>query len=135
MKSFEFLVNNLKSKDSGIRDEAALELMDFGDSKAIPHLIEAIMNPENKNYTGTLVYSLSDYDCSDYIEQLVELCLTGSFEVSSNAFNIIEEFDLTPSILKKVESILLKYRDVVLPHEHSPEAFQALYDLIFNDQV
>jgi HEAT repeat protein len=128
MKKFKALIQNLKSTDSAIRDEAALDLMDIANDKALGPLIEAIRVPENTNYRGTLVYSLSAYNCIEYLDLLVELTVTGSFEVSSNAFNIIEEFELTQAIKENIRVELAKYNVSSLPYEHSGEAYQALSD-------
>src|SRR6478752_4875921 len=95
MKSFEDLIDDLKSKSSAIRDSAAIELMDIGNKNAIQPLIEAISNPDNENYRGTLVYALSEFSCEEHLEFLVDLVLTGNFEVSSGAFSIIQEVELT----------------------------------------
>ncbi len=56
MASIDLLIADLKSTDSSVRDEAAISLMDIGDSQAILPLIEAIGVPENINHRGTLVH-------------------------------------------------------------------------------
>ena len=132
MKTIEELIQDLKSKDSGVRDNAALALMDIGDDKAIEPIIEAIRVPENVNHRGTLVYALSDYDCIEHLEYLVELCLTGNFEVSSGAFNIIEEFEPSQVTIRRIKAHMAKYNEKELPYEHSFEAHKALSDFISN---
>lgn len=133
MKTFEDLIQDLKSTDPAVRDNAALDLMDIGNDKAVVPLIEAIRAPENANYRGTLVYSLSAYNCIDHLEYLIELCLTGNFEVSSNAFNIIEEFDLTQTTISKMRVQLAKHNLDNLPYEHSIKAYKSLSELISNN--
>ena len=130
MKTFEELIRELKSSDLAIRDKAALDLMDIGNDNAVPPLIEAIRNPDNVDYRGTLVYSLSAYNCVDHLEYLVELCLTGNFEVSSNAFNIFEEIEPTQTTTSKIKVQLEKHNLDNLPYEHSLEAYKALSQLL-----
>ena len=135
MKTFEELIQDLKSSAPAIRDNAALGLMDIGNDKAVPPLIEAIRSPKNKNYRGTLVYSLSAYNCIDHLEFLIELCLTGNFEVSSNAFNIIEGFEPTQATTSKIKVQLAKCEFDNLPYEHSIEAYKSLSELTSNNLV
>jgi len=133
--TFEELIQDLKSTDPAIRDKAALDLMDIGDDRAMAPIIDAIRVPENVNYRGTLVYALSDYDCIEHLEYLVELCLTSNFEVSSCSFNIIEGFELTKAIIKRIKSEMLKYNENELRYEHSMDARNALSNFISTNRV
>ena len=126
MKKFNELLKDLSSGNAAIRDRAALELMDIGNDEAIPYLIKAIRSPETENHRGTLVFSLSAFDCSNYLIDLVDFCLTGRFEVSSNAYNIINDFDINEHVVCQIKEQLKKYSIDCLPYEHSLEAFNAL---------
>jgi HEAT repeat protein len=130
MKSFKDLIQDLKSTDPAIRDKAALDLMDIGNDEAVPYLIEAIRAPGNENYRGTLVYSLSGYNCGEYLEYLVDLCLKANFEVSSNAFNIIEEIKPKQTTASRIKAHLANYDSDELPYEHGVDAFNALSDIV-----
>jgi HEAT repeat protein len=64
MSNFTELIASLESTDAATRNRAAIRLMDCGDAAAIEPLIRAIERPENRSARGTLVYPLSEFDCS-----------------------------------------------------------------------
>lgn len=130
MKPIEALFLDLKSSDSKIRDTAALELMNIASAVAISPLIEAIAKPENVNHRGTLVYALSAFDCLEHLEFLVDLVLTGNFEVSTGAFGIINDAKLSTESIQRVEMQMQKYNRDQLPFEHGAEAYEALAQVI-----
>jgi len=132
MKPTETLLLDLRSSDAAVRHNAALDLMEIEDPIAILPLLEAIKKPENVNHRGTLVYALSAFDCLEHLELLVDLVLTGDFEVSWSAFGIIQDFEFAPETSQRLLSQLGKYEIDHLPFEHGPEAYQALIDLITN---
>ncbi len=132
MKPIETLLLDLQSLDSAVRNAAALELKEIRDPVAISPLLEAIAKPENVNHRGTLVYALGAFKCLGHLELLVDLVLTGNFEVSWSAFGIIQDFEFTPETTQRLQSQLGKYEIDHLPFEHGPEAYEALTQL-FSD--
>jgi hypothetical protein len=73
------ILENLKSDDTKIRHEAAINFIDFIlEGKEI--LLNQISKLENKNYTGTLVYALMHLNCSDNFDIILDLILNGSYE-------------------------------------------------------
>jgi HEAT repeat protein len=128
MQPIEALLLDLKSFDPSVRDRAALKLMDIGDERAICPLLEAITKPENVDYRGTLVHALSAFNCIEHLEVLVDICVTGDFEVSSGAFNAIEEIELTTAAIRRIDAQLGKFDIEHLPHENAM-AFRALVQL------
>ncbi|WP_374428978.1 HEAT repeat domain-containing protein [Ideonella dechloratans] len=91
------LRERLASTSPRTRNIAAIELMDAGDSRAVPLLVEAIERPENRNARGTLIYALSDFDCSELCSQLVRWATEGGYEATGEALCIIRNQGLRPS--------------------------------------
>lgn len=134
MKPLELLLPDLESSIASIRDQAALALMELGNDAAVAPLISAITRPENVNHRGTLVYALGAFDCRDHVETLVDLALTGNFEVSTGAFLIIEEIEVSPLVLHRIEQHLRTVDLTLLPFEHSHDAHAALVALLSSRQ-
>ncbi len=126
MNDINKLLSNLSSEDSGLRDDAAIELMEIGNPIAIGPLIHAILKPENVNHRGTLVYALSDFDCSGHLELLIDLVVTGNFEVSAGAFNIISEIHLSDNLKNTMRETLFKSKPLT---EHNKEGYDELLKL------
>lgn len=84
MKYFEITNNNI------LRNEIAIALSDIGYSEAVEPIINMIRNPKTIGSRGTLLYSLESFDYSSYIELLVDLLYDDNFEVSRQAFILIE---------------------------------------------
>ncbi len=130
MQRLDALIADLESPDAIIRNHAALELMDRQAEAAIPPLIRAILKPENEHHRGTLVYALGAFHCEPFVELLIDLALTGNYEVSLGAGSIIYEMTLTPETMKRIAAQLLKHDTTALEHEHNREAMQHLHALI-----
>jgi HEAT repeat protein len=126
----EALILQLESSNSSVRDKAALELMDRRDERAVEPLLRAIAQPENINHRGTLVYALSAFNCDAFLELLVDLVVTGNFEVSCGAFGIIEGAEADPDSIQRIESRLLSFDPDGLSNAHQVEAFEALRELV-----
>ncbi|WP_347815429.1 HEAT repeat domain-containing protein [Hahella sp. CR1] len=123
------LIRDLASSDASIRDRSALTLMDIGDERAVEPLFRAITKPENINHRGTLVYALSAFNCEAFVEVLVDIVLTGSFEVSITAFSIIADSITSPESLMQMQAQLLKFDKNMLSADHHHEAYQELLEL------
>lgn len=130
MKNSDLLIKALKSQESSVRDSAAIELMDLGEVRAVEPLIQAIQVPESVNHRGTLVYALSAFDCSNYLSLLVELVLTGNYEVAAGAFSIIEETTLEESHVMEINNFLRSVKKSELKLEHNIEGYEALIELV-----
>ena len=104
--------------------------MDIGDQIAVKPILQAISAPENVNHRGTLVYALSGFNCEPFLETLVDLALTGNFEVSTGAFSIIEESIVSVEAASRVRAQLGKYDAGTLVADHHQWALAALSDLV-----
>jgi len=75
---------------SVIRNAAAVALSDLGDQRAFQPIIALVQHPKTQGDNGTLVYALQSFDCSTIVPFLVDLVISGDFEVSHEAFLAIE---------------------------------------------
>jgi HEAT repeat protein len=126
MRELQSLIHDLESPNSSVRDKAALDLMDIGDESAVGPLLRAISKPENLNHRGTLVYALGAFNCEPFLEVLVDLVLTGNFEVSTGAFGMIEESATSADAMQRVRRQIQKYAPSTLAAEHQKLALEAL---------
>jgi hypothetical protein len=82
-----------KTPNHAIRDQVALALRDIGDERAVKPIANLLTDSKTINHRGTLVYSLSAFDCTQILPLLVELVISGGFEVSREAFLIVENME------------------------------------------
>jgi HEAT repeat protein len=130
MRTVEILIKDLESSNSYIRNKAALDLMDMQAEGAVEPLLKAISKPENVNHRGTLVYALTAFNCEQYLEVIVDLALTGNYEVTAEACSIISEFKSSPENVKRLQKQLLKYDSKKLIAEHNYAAHQELLEFL-----
>jgi HEAT repeat protein len=128
MPELQSLIHDLESPSSSVRDKAALDLMDLGNESAVGPLLHAISKPENLNHRGTLVYALGAFNCEPFLEVLVDLVLTGNFEVSTGAFGIIQESAASADAMQRVRRQTQKYALNTLAAEHQRSALEALFE-------
>lgn len=89
---FERLVNAFEIADNPIeRNKIAILLSDFGKELAVIPIIKMIKDPRTKGNRGTLLYALEELDCSLHLDLLFSLMLEDNFEVSRQAYLIIEK--------------------------------------------
>ncbi len=83
-----------------IRDQVALALRDIGDERAVNAIANLLTDSKTINHRGTLVYALSAFDCTEIMPFLVDLIISGGFEVSREAFLVIEniEGEIAPNV-------------------------------------
>ncbi|QDZ81101.1 HEAT repeat domain-containing protein [Priestia megaterium] len=85
------LIKYLVSTDNNVvRDALAIALADIGDYQAIEPLIRLLKNPKTVKSRGTLLYALESFNCSNYAELITELLFEDNFEVSRQAFILLE---------------------------------------------
>ena len=75
--------------------------------KAVPHLFENIFKKENKNKIGSMVFALTELDCSNYFVEVFKIYIYGSFEAKNHADTILSEqdFSFTKKDMEEVENI------------------------------
>jgi hypothetical protein len=89
---FDRMVNAFEIADNpNERNKLAILLSDFGKELAIIPIIKMIKDPRTKGNRGTLLYALEELDCSLYLDFLFSLMIEDNFEVSRQAYLIIEK--------------------------------------------
>jgi HEAT repeat protein len=73
-----------------IRNAAAIGLSDLGDERALYPIVQLLKDPKTIGYRGTLIYALEAFNCVPILDDLVDLVIQGDFEVSHQAFSVIE---------------------------------------------
>jgi len=77
-----------------IRNIIAITLRDIGPpdaDAAAPALARLLTDPRTEGSRGTLIYALRAFDCSPYIELLVNLANTGGFEVKEESLKTLRK--------------------------------------------
>jgi len=97
----------LGSPDPQRRHAATIRLCDFTDD-VVELLFRESGRPENRHYTGSLVYSLRRFKCSKHFDELFAMALHGDFEVQCHALAILQAqvFDVTADQLRDAERAL-----------------------------
>jgi hypothetical protein len=76
-----------------VRDRLALRLADARAPGAQDALLRLIAREDLSDHRGTLVYSLGQFDCSEYLTTLVDLVAKANFEVANLALGILDDVD------------------------------------------
>lgn len=85
------LLELLRTADSPvIRNAVALALSDLKEPQAFAALVDLLRDEHTRKSRGTLLYALGAYDCSSILSLLVELVIDGNFEVSRQAWELIQ---------------------------------------------
>lgn len=89
---FDRMANAFEIADNpNERNKLAILLSDFGKELAVIPIIKMIKDPRTKGNRGTLLYALEELDCSLYLDFLFSLMIEDNFEVSRQAYLIIEK--------------------------------------------
>ncbi|MDU9690179.1 HEAT repeat domain-containing protein [Priestia aryabhattai] len=114
------LINYLVSTNNNmLRDALAIALADIGDHQAIEPLIGLLKSPKTLKSRGTLLYALESFNCSNYAELITELLFENNFEVSRQAFILLEaqmlhiSNDVKTECIKRIKQELRKTPDKV----------------------
>lgn len=107
----DFLISQINNELPEIRNRSALYLRGIRSNRAVKPLFEAILNPRNRNYNGTLVYALETLDCSNHLTNLFKILFFESFEAKVSAFVVLEEqiFEFSKDDLNFIKSLWLIY--------------------------
>jgi hypothetical protein len=115
--------------DPDIRDAAAVGLRELGDQSALHPLVSLINDPKTEGNRGTLVYALEGLDCASVIPLLVDLVINSNFEVSHQAFTVIDSIDseVDEGILNLC---IQKVQDALSENEEKADLLEDLVDLL-----
>jgi HEAT repeat protein len=89
---------------------AALALRDLGDSRAVAPLLKRLGDPATEDARGTLVHALGGFDGGPFVERLVDLVISGNYEVGREAAGVIEAIE-SPVANEVREACVARLRD------------------------
>ena len=125
--STRILIDMLNSKDSQIRNLAAVAMRETKDQKFLTPLIQRLSDLGPKGQIGTLVYALENLDCSKNLYDIANLNLHAgtNMEIKHSTTVILNEqtFRLTKKELKEVKELLGKF-------DFTIEGFDTKYKVI-----
>jgi len=107
------LIELLNSTRSEVRSRAAWYLRALHDDRAVPALVRAIVSCRAENRgVGSFLWALRALDCSTQLPLIVELALTGDYEVRSHALAILqhESFRPSPDELTAARKLVAEFR-------------------------
>ncbi|MBK8656495.1 MAG: HEAT repeat domain-containing protein [Haliscomenobacter sp.] len=91
----ELLLSLLKITDNNnVRNAVALTLADLKEERAFQILHQLLLNDSTAKSRGTLLYAISVFDCTSIFPLLIDFVIEGNFEVSRQAFSILEQMEL-----------------------------------------
>lgn len=73
-----------------VRNVSALTLADIGNPNSAQEIANMLRDNRTLGQRGTLVYALSHFDCSPYMDLLLEEVAIGTWESSQEAFLVIK---------------------------------------------
>jgi hypothetical protein len=90
----------VETEDHALRDALALALSDLDEERLLPAVADLLADPKTRGHRGSLLYALEPLDCRPILRLLVELAVTGGFEVARQALLRIEaiEGEIDPGV-------------------------------------
>ncbi len=79
-----------ETRSRGIRNAAALALLDLGHPRTAELLIPLIATPDTAGYDGTLLFVLNELEASVPLDKLVEILVTGAYEAREEALMLLQ---------------------------------------------
>ena len=103
----DFIINLLDSEKPYIRSRSSWVIKEKKLQKAVPHLFRNILKKENFKSNGSMVYALTELDCSEHFKDLFQIYILGNYEPKTHANTIINEQELkfTKKELEEVEEL------------------------------
>jgi len=130
LRSVNILIELLqKTSDPVIRNAAAVGLRELGDERALSPIVSLINDPKTEGYRGTLIYALEGFDCGRLLPFLIEQVITGNFEVSHQAFSVIESIDVEIES-KTLDFCTQRVKNALLQNDEKPDLLEDLIDLL-----
>jgi HEAT repeat protein len=123
-----FLVKTLvNNPDEDIKNEVAHVLFDLKNQRALPGLIIAIMNPENREYQHTLVAACweSGLNCTPFLSEFTEIAIHSDYLVTLESLTVIENMT-GPFNQEELNKCIEKVRNAA---DEFPERFELLNGL------
>lgn len=115
-----------------MRNALAIALRDIGNEKAISPLIALINDPKTIGNRGTLLYALEPFDCTEYLESIIQQFLTGNFEVQAMAYQLLESMDgkvPADALLKSLQKVKKQLNEIERQQELHVEVLDILFEM------
>ncbi len=129
-RSVKILIELLqKTSDPVIRNAAAVGLRELGDERALYPLVSLINDVKTEGCRGTLIYALEGFDCSSLLPFLIEQIITGNFEVSHQAFSVIESINVEIDS-ETLDIYTQRVKDALLQNDEKVDLLEDLIDLL-----
>ncbi|KYC38714.1 hypothetical protein WA1_36710 [Scytonema hofmannii PCC 7110] len=129
-RSVNILIELLqKTNDPVIRNAAAVGLRELGDERALNPIVSLVNDAKTEGYRGTLIYALEGFDCSHLLPFSIEQVITGNFEVSHQAFSLIESIDVEVDS-KTLNICTQRVKDALLQNDEKAGLLEDLIDLL-----
>lgn len=87
-----------EEKDASVRNAMAIELAGTGDERVLDELVLLINKPELVNERGTLVNCLGKFNYGKLFEFLVDLQITGNWEVAHEAYHLLSDIEFVSGV-------------------------------------
>jgi len=118
-----------KTLEPAIRNAVAIGLRELGDERALYPIVSLINDPITESNRGTLIYALEGFNCRQLLPFLVDLVITGNFEVSHQAFSVIESIDAEIDS-ETLNICVQKLKNALLVDEMKADLLEDLNDLL-----
>jgi len=116
IESFDFFFSLLSNEQHKLKNIAAFNLKEIGDSRAVDSLFNIALNEENIGKNGSMLYALSGLDCSRKFKELFQILFYHDYEAKAHAYNILSEQEFEFS-----KEDLIEIRDEWAAIKDSPE--------------
>jgi hypothetical protein len=127
-----FLVKTLVTNpDPDIKNEISNLLFDLKNEKALPPLIMAILNPENKEYRRILISACweSGLNCSPYLKIFVEMAVASDYLETIECLTVIENM-IGPFSLKDLEESMNIAKDAADEDELRFDLLNSIWEVL-----
>ena len=74
-----------------IRNRIALTLSDMACQEVVEPIIKLLKDPKTLGFRGSLLYALAPLHYNEHIDLLIDLMITGNFEVSRQSYLLLEK--------------------------------------------
>lgn len=100
---YSALIDYLDSDNFAIMQKAAYAIHELGYDAALPRLIEKASDKSTLNHKSALLYSCSAFDCSEYVDTLVDIIFQYGFHAALESYSLIRR-NCNFSSLEEIDS-------------------------------